>query len=74
MEKNTSSTHCIKDKELKCLIEAKRLFEEGHIKSDCMICYEGWRLIDQAILAKYAELAKREKTNGVPMDKTMGSC
>jgi hypothetical protein len=61
MEKEKSSNHCNNDEELKCLIEAKRLFEKGHIANDCMICYEAWRLIDQAILAKYAALAKEHR-------------
>lgn len=73
MSKNSSKkqtenhSHCFEDEELHCLIEAKRLFHEGYENKDCEKCHGAWRLVDQAILAKYTDLAKKykEKTDGV---------
>lgn len=61
------SNHCFEDEELHCLIEAKKLFHAGYEGKDCEKCHAAWRLVDQAILAKYTTLAKeyKEKADGV---------
>jgi len=41
--------HTLKDKELKELLKARRLFEEG------------WKIIDKVVYAKYIHLADRDK-------------
>ena len=54
-----NDNHCFNDEELRCLVEAKRLFKKGCEGKDCGPCLEAWKLVDQAILAKYTELAKK---------------
>jgi hypothetical protein len=52
-------SHCFNDEELKCLLEARRMFKENC--GECDKCLRGWALIDQAILAKYTVLAQQDK-------------
>ena len=52
-------SHCFDDDELKCLLEARRLFKSNC--GNCDKCTKAWALIDSAILAKYTLLARESK-------------
>ena len=63
--------HWVEDEELRCFLEARRLFKKGRDEDNCDYCKQGWALVDQAILAKYTTLAQEHnrrrgdaKTNG----------
>lgn len=60
-------SHCLEDEELRNLVKAKKLFQLGCSEKNCDHCQRAWKYIDLAILAKYTDLAKkeREKTDGV---------
>ena len=57
-KKQTESNHCFGDEELHCLIEARKIFQRQKEFDGCACCEKAWRLLDQAILAKYTTLAQ----------------